>query len=101
MARTALGVGFLLAGFLWAGPIVGEMSAAERCADAGGSYDYTRAQCDFKAIHPDPPLWQRHGIDLVGAFACSLFGFVLLLRRRPVVRTNLAQGSSFDNGGKP
>ena len=82
MARTAIGFAFLIAGFLWAWPIVVEMSAADRCAGATGSYDYVRGQCDFKAIHPSPPLWERHGIDLVGAFACGQFGFYLLLRRK-------------------
>ena len=81
IARTAIGFAFLIAGFLWAWPIVLEMSAADRCVQAAGSYDYARRQCDFNAMHPDPPLWQRHGVDLVGAFALSTFGFVLVLRR--------------------
>jgi hypothetical protein len=80
--RTLVAFGFLFLGFGMAWPVGSEMTAMDRCADAGGSYDQTRRQCDFKAVHPAAGVWQAHGVDLLGAFACGLFGFILLLRRR-------------------
>jgi hypothetical protein len=81
MVRTAIAFACLCIGFGLAWPVGGELTAMDRCADAGGSYDQTRHQCDFKAVHPSAGMWQVHGVELLGAFAFGLFGFILLLRR--------------------
>jgi len=92
-ARTALGFAFLFAGFLLTWPIGAEMFAMDRCADAGGSYDQNLGHCDFKAVHPSAGMWQRHGAQLLAAFAFGELGFVLLFRRRhlPGVRASAVE----------
>jgi hypothetical protein len=81
MVRTAIAFASLFLGFGLAWPVAAELTAMDRCADAGGSYDQTRRQCDFKAVHPAAGIWQAHGIQLLAAFAFGQFGFILLLRR--------------------
>ena len=81
LVRTAIAFVCLFIGFGLAWPVGTELTAMDRCADAGGSYDQVKRQCDFKAVHPSAGIWQAHGVDLLGAFAFGLFGFILLLRR--------------------
>ena len=37
-----------------------EWLAADRCLDAGGSFDYARMECDFNSNHPYVPFAARH-----------------------------------------
>lgn len=82
MIRTIAALAALAAAFALAWPIGSELFAAERCLEAGGSYDYAAAQCDFKASHPSPGLWQRHGVTLLEALALGWVGCALLLRSK-------------------
>jgi hypothetical protein len=82
MIRTAIAFAFLATSFVMPWPIVAEMSAASRCRDAGGSYDYSVGHCDFRAKHPSMGLWQQHGITLLGSVALGLAGCLLLFRRQ-------------------
>ena len=81
VVRTAIAFACLFVGFGLAWPVAAELTAMDRCADAGGSYDQMRRQCDFKAVHSPAGMWQAHGVELLAAFAFGQFGFILLLRR--------------------
>ena len=41
-------------------PLLREFSAVDRCLDNGGSFDYAKDTCDFKANHPYAPHTDRH-----------------------------------------
>jgi hypothetical protein len=85
MVRTVFAVILLLSGFLLAWPVGMELSDMDRCADAGGSFDYATGRCDFKVDHPSAGLWQRHGKGLLASIALGGLGCALLFRRkRPV-----------------
>jgi len=68
---------------MMAWPIASEMSAAGRCVDSGGSYDYNVGHCDFKANHASVGLWQGHGAAILGSIGLGVAGCFLLFRRRP------------------
>jgi uncharacterized membrane protein HdeD (DUF308 family) len=79
-----LGITLLLAGaFTMVAPIRTH-AELDSCLDAGGSYDYSNAQCDHQASHqrvtPSVPIWVRLG----GAIALALAGGVLLVFSRRI-----------------
>lgn len=80
--RTVLGLAALLLSQVIAWPIVLELGDADRCADAGGSFDYEAGRCDFGARHPGAAIWERYGMELVLGGALGVTGAVVLLRRR-------------------
>jgi hypothetical protein len=80
--RPAFAAALLVIAFVLMWPVLAEMNAMDRCAEKGGDYDYTTAQCDFKATHPTPGLWQRHGVTLLEALALGWVGCALLLHRK-------------------
>jgi len=82
MVRTSLAIALIAIAIALAWPFAAELSAVDRCLDAGCSFDYALGRCDFNVNHPSAGVWQRHGILLVGAFALSAIGCTLLFRRK-------------------
>lgn len=80
--RIIFAFALLVLAFVLMWPVVTEINAMDRCTAKGGDYDYTTGQCDFKANHPMPGLWQRHGVTLLEALALGWLGCALLLRTR-------------------
>jgi hypothetical protein len=64
-----------------------EFIAVDRCLDGGGSYDYSRGECDQQRNHPYVPFASRHP-QLVSTFptlalaGCGLVAVGGVLRRR-------------------
>jgi hypothetical protein len=81
--RTAIAFALLVTSFVMPWPILAEMTAADRCRSAGGSYDYNAGHCDLRSQHASSGLWQRHGITILGSVALGLAGCLLLFRRNP------------------
>ena len=82
MVRTGLAIVLFVTAIVLAWPFAAELSAVDRCLDAGGSFDYTSGQCDFKVNHPSVGMWQRHGTFLLAGLALGVVGCALLFRRK-------------------
>ena len=82
MLRTSLAIAALAIGQAIAWPFVAEYLVADRCLDAGGSFDYDNARCDFGQPYPGIALWERHGAALALSLMFGAAGCVLLLGGR-------------------
>jgi len=82
VARRIVAVVALVMGQAITWPFAMEYLAEDRCTEAGGSFDYQAARCDFKDSHPSTAIWDRHGASLLTALAISLAGCALLIQGR-------------------
>lgn len=72
--------GLVLVAFV-AVPFVNEFIDAERCLDAGGSYNYVDAACDRSRTHEFIPYIRRHPIAVpAAAVGLALAGIGSLIR---------------------
>jgi len=62
---------------------VDDFLVVDRCMDGGGSFDYSRMECNHESSHPFVPFLDRHALLIPICFSiscCAIFG--LLLRRK-------------------
>ena len=89
-----LGLSIIVTGLALPAPAVAlfawELVAADRCLDAGGSFDYACGECDMLASHPFVPFGVRHP-GLVATFPALAAGGVVLVVLGGIVRARASR----------
>jgi hypothetical protein len=90
-----LGVAMILIGIVLPAPAVvsytSEFLAVDACLDGGGSYDYSRGECDHGSNHPYLPFSSRHPL-LVGSFSALSFAGLAMVTIGAVLRRRASRG---------
>jgi len=59
-----------------------EMLAVDSCLDAGGSYDYSKHECDKKENHIYIPYGKRKKELILSCLSLSVIGLISIIRTR-------------------